>query len=278
MILLFSIINFFRPLNIILGVFTSFVVSYLIDPSHFIRFIDLAIVIICYMAGANALNDFMDIKIDTINKPNRFLVKYSIPRQYIISCIAILFLIGSWKALHIHLLAKNIALFFVLPSLILYEIILKKIPLIGNIVISLLVGSVFLYTEAGLTNSVDITLKIFILAFLLNLIREIIKDIQDINGDNANNIKTLPILIGVNATILFVRILSALFIMISMHPAYSFQYSIYYTPLILFSIHIPLLYIMWGLRVNITTKKLDYFSNVLKIMIINGIIIILLSH
>ena len=98
-------------------------------------------------------------------------------------------MIGSWKALHIHPLAKNMALFFVLPSLILYEIILKKIPLIGNVVISLLVGSVFLYTEAGLTNSVDMTLKIFILAFLLNLIREIIKDIQDIDGDNANNIK-----------------------------------------------------------------------------------------
>ena len=230
------------------------------------------------MAGANALNDFVDIKIDTINKPNRFLVKHSIPKKYIISCIAILFIIGSWKALYIPPLAKNIALFFVLPSLILYEIILKKIPLIGNIVISLLVGSVFIYTEAGLINRIDITGKIFVLAFLLNLIREIIKDIQDINGDDANHIKTLPIVIGVNGTIWFVRILSALFIMISIHPAYSFQYSVYYTPLILFSIHIPLLYIMWGLRVNITTKKLDHFSNVLKIMIINGIIIILLSH
>ena len=190
----------------------------------------------------------------------------------------ILFIIGSWKALYIYPLARNIALFFVLPSLILYEIIFKKIPLIGNIVISLLVGSVFIYTEAGLINSIDITGKIFVLAFLLNLIREIIKDIQDINGDNANNIRTLPILIGVNATILFVRAISVLFIMIYMHPVYSFQYTIYYIPLILFSIHIPLLYIMWGLRVNIATKKLDHFSNILKIMIINGIIIILLSH
>ena len=199
-------------------------------------------------------------------------------KKYIIGCIAILFFIGSWNALHIYPLAKNIALFFALPTLILYEIILKKIPLIGNIIISLLVGSVFIYTEAGLTNSINMTWKIFILAFLLNLIREIIKDIQDISGDNANNIKTLPLFIGINKTILFVRFLSTVFILLSIHPAYSFQYSIYYIPLILFSIHIPLLYIMWGLRVDITTTKLYHFSNGLKIMIINGIIIILLSH
>ena len=73
------------------------------------------------MAGANALNDLVDIEIDTINKPNRFLVKYSIPQKYIISCIVILFIIGSWKALYIYPLAKNIALFFVLPSLILFH-------------------------------------------------------------------------------------------------------------------------------------------------------------
>jgi 4-hydroxybenzoate polyprenyltransferase len=113
---------------------------------------------------------------------------------------------------------------------------------------------------------------------MLNLIREIIKDMQDINGDNLNNIKTLPIMIGISPTIILLWVLSIIFILISMHPLYTSKYSTYYIPLILFSIHIPLLYIMWGLRVNITTKKLNHFSNVLKIMIINGIIIIMLSH
>jgi len=278
MMMFFAAINFFRPLNIILGVFTSFVVSYLINPYNYIEFIDLAIIIIFYMAGANALNDLVDIKIDKINKPNRFLIKYQPPKGYVIMLIVILFIIGSWKALYIYPLARNIALFFVLPSLILYEIIFKRIPLVGNVLISLLVGSVFIYTEAGLTNNITITWKIFVLAFMLNLIREIIKDIHDIDGDEANNIKTLPILIGMKPIIIFLRLLSFIFIVISLHPSYSFQYSIYYIPLIFFSIHIPLLYIIWGLRANITTRKLHHFSNVLKIMIINGIIIILLSH
>ena len=278
MMLFFSILNFFRPLNIFLGVLTSFVVSYLIDTTNFLRIIDLGMIIIFYMAGANALNDLIDIEIDRINKPHRFLVQYSIQKKYIILLIVVLFLMGSWKALAIYPVAKNIALFFVLPFLILYEIILKRIPLVGNIIISLLVGSVFIYTEAGLINDIVVTWKIFILAFMLNLIREIIKDVQDIDGDNSNNITTLPILIGVYPTIIFLKGLSFIFILVSMHPSYTYQYSIYYIPLILFSIHIPLLYIMWGLRVDITTKKLNHFSNLLKIMIINGIIIILLSH
>ena len=278
MSLFYSIIIFFRPLNIFLGVFAAFVVSYLMDFTNFTQFFDLAIIIIFYMAGGNVLNDLVDIKIDKINKPHRFLIRHPIHKGYIIILIIILFFLGSWHALQIYPLAKNIALLFVLPALILYEILFKRIPLIGNIVVSLLVGSVFLYTEAGLTGSIVITWKIFILAFMLNLIREIIKDMQDMDGDNFNNIKTLPIIIGISPTIILLRVLSILFILISMHPLYTSKYSTYYIPLILFSIHLPLLYIMWGLRVNIATKKLNHFSNVLKIMIINGIIIIMLSH
>tara|TARA_Y100000994_G_scaffold40800_1_gene31702 strand:+ start:7187 stop:8023 length:837 start_codon:yes stop_codon:yes gene_type:complete len=275
---LFSFFLFFRPLNIALGVFTSWVVYLLIGSSNIIEFYNLNFIIICYMSGANILNDFLDINIDKLNKPNRFLVKYPFTQKYIYILIIVLFFIGSWKAWQIYPLAKNIALFFVLPLLIFYEIILKKIPLVGNIVISLLVGSVFLYTEAGLTNQIIITWKIFILAFFLNLIREIIKDLEDIYGDHQNNIQTFPIVYGQNQTIILIRALSLIFILISVSPLYIFNYSMYYIPLIFFSIHIPLLYIIWGLRVNITTTKLHFFSNILKVMIANGIIIILLSY
>ena len=110
------------------------------------------------------------------------------------------------------------------------------------------------------------------------MIREIIKDLEDINGDHQNNIQTFPIVYGQNQTILLIRALSLIFILISISPSYIFNYSMYYIPLIFFSIHIPLLYIIWGLRVNITTAKLHFFSNILKVMIANGIIIILLSY
>ena len=189
----------------------------------------------------------------------------------------IFLLIGSWFALKLQPLAQYIALLFALPLLISYEVIFKKMPLIGNIIISFLVASVFIYTEAGLTGEVKITWKIFILAFMLNLIREIIKDIHDMKGDSIYNFKTLPILVGISKTILLLRILSSIFFIISIHPIYIYEYSWHYIPLILITIRLPLLYIMWRMRVNITIKDCNNFSKLLKLMIINGIIIILLT-
>ena len=272
-----SIIKLIRPLNILLGLLTSFVVSYIIDSTHLYRFFDLSIVLVCYMIAGNILNDLMDIEIDKINKPHRFFVQYQINKMIIAIVVIILLLIGSWFALKLEPLAQYVALLFALPLLISNEVIFKKMPLIGNIIISLLVASVFIYTEAGLTGEVKITWKIFILAFMLNLIREIIKDIHDMKGDSTYNFKTLPILVGISKTILLLRILSSIFFIISIHPIYIYEYSWHYIPLILITIHLPLLYIMWRLRVNITSKECDNFSKLLKLMIINGIIIILLS-
>ena len=275
--LFFSIICFIRPFNIFLGILTCFLVSYLIDFNNFYRFIDLCVVLIFYMIGANILNDIVDIEIDRINKPHRFLVQHPINKLYIFITIIVLFTFGTWNTLKLPPLAQQLVLFFILPAIILYEFFFKRLPLLGNIIISLLVGSVFIYAEASLTGEIVITWKIFILAFILNLIREIIKDIQDIKGDATNNFKTLPIVAGIPLSIIILRILSLIFIIISMHPIYIQFYSFYYIPLILFSIHVPLLYIMWRLRVSITSKECDNFSNILKLMIINGIIIILLS-
>jgi len=275
--MLYSVFKFIRPLNIVLGVLTLFVVGYIIGPIQANNFIYLSIVLVCYMIAGNILNDFIDLEIDRINKPHRFLVKHDVSSIIIILAIVLLICIGSLFALKLLVMAKYIALLFALPLLISYELFFKKMPLIGNIVISLLVASVFIYTEAGLTGHVDITMKIFVLAFMLNLIREIIKDIQDVKGDSSHDYKTLPIILGISKTILVIRVVTALFITISFHPSYIDSYTWYYSPLIIITIHLPLLYIMWNLRDNIASKDYQYFSNLLKLLIINGIIIIIVS-
>ena len=275
--LLFSIFRFIRPLNISLGISTCFIVSYLLDFNNFNRFFDLCVVLVCYMVAGNMLNDVLDIDVDRINKPHRFLIQYPINRLYIFIVIIALFFIGSLVAFKLPVIAQRLVLFFILPLMILYEVVFKKMPLLGNIIISFLVGSVFIYTEASLNGEIFITWKVFILAFMLNLIREIIKDIKDIRGDKNNDFNTLPIVAGLSFTILFLRIISSIFIVVSVSSFYTQSYSGYYIPLIFFSIHIPLLYIMWRLRVNITIKECNNFSQFLKLMIINGMVIILLS-
>ena len=79
-------------------------------------------------------------------------------------------------------LSQWIALGLVLPLIIFYTPILKSIPLIGNIVISLMLGLVFIYTEVVVSGSLEHSMIPAILAFSLTLIREIVKDIQDIDG------------------------------------------------------------------------------------------------
>jgi len=274
---LFSIIRFIRPLNLFLGILTCIIVSYKLDFNSYKQLFDICVVLLCYMVAGNMLNDVVDINIDRINKPNRFLIRYPINKIFIIVIIIIIFSLGSFIVLRLSILAQQLTFLFILPLMILYELYFKRQPLVGNIFISLLVGSVFIFTDASLNNSISTTWPIFILAFFLNLIREIIKDMQDIRGDKKYNYHTLPISMGVSPTITILRILTITFIIISLSPLYTDSYSLYYIPLILFSIHIPLLYIMWKLRINITTKECDHFSKLLKAMIINGIIIILLT-
>ena len=114
--MLYSVIKFIRPLNITLGIITLFIVGYIVGFTQFNSFFNLSIVLACYMIAGNMLNDFMDIEIDRINKPNRFLVQYNINKNIIISVIIAFIVIGSFTALQLDMVARSIAIFFALPK------------------------------------------------------------------------------------------------------------------------------------------------------------------
>ena len=272
-------INFFiliiRPLNMLIALLSIFVIYSILSDSNISVLILIFLVMFCYMSGGYILNDFLDIEVDRINKPHRALVQYEINHHFIIILILTFFIIGSLIANILSPLSRDIAIYIALPGIISYEFIFKKIALIGNIIISILVGVVFIYSEAAIVGSVAITYKIMILAFFLNLIREIIKDIQDERGDRAYHFKTLPIILGIPKTILLIRLISILFFVASLFFAPQFI-SPYFLPLIFFTIHLPLLYINLGLKDNISSKECARFSNILKLMIINGVLIILI--
>ena len=269
-----DILYIIRPFNILIAILSVFFVINMLTVLDICIYISISSVIGFYMSGAYILNDFLDIKIDKINKPSRTLVKYDINDKILIIIIFTLFFIGSLIAYTLPDISIYIAVYITLPAIVLYELIFKKIPLIGNIIISLLVGLIFVYTEAATTESITLTYPIMILAFLLNLIREIIKDIEDRHGDSTYNFKTLPIAIGLPNTIFILRALSVLFFIISYFLLYDIL-SIYFLPLIFFTIHIPLLYINLGLKDNISSEECTKFSKMLKLMIFVGVLIIL---
>lgn len=264
-----------RPLNTLIAFFSIFVVYSLFPGFDISLFTLIALVLFCYMSGGYILNDFLDMEIDKINKPHRALVKYKINDYVIVIFIVSFFIIGTLIASLLSPLSRDIAIYIALPGIIIYEFIFKRIALIGNIIISILVGLVFVYSEAAITGDVTITYKIMILAFSLNLIREVIKDIQDEKGDRAHYFKTLPIILGITGTIYIVRFLSIMFFVVSLLFAPQFM-SPFFLPLIFFIIHLPLLYINLRLTDNISSKECARFSNILKLMIIAGVLIVLI--
>jgi geranylgeranylglycerol-phosphate geranylgeranyltransferase len=157
----------------------------------------LIFLIVFLVTGAgNAINDYYDRKIDSINRPARPIPSGRISPRAALNYSMALFAAGCLLAglvnqVCLALAALNSAL------LILYARNLKATPLAGNICVAFLTGSTFLFggAAAGLpglfANQVP-----FLLSFLISMSREIAKDIEDMAGDVAGGARTLPILAG----------------------------------------------------------------------------------
>ena len=139
---------------------------------------------------------------------------------------------------------------------IIYTPYLKGIALIGNIIISYIVSSVFIITELVLLNSfINILFYPVLLTFILTLIRELAKDIDDLDGDTAANIKTFPVVFGINYSIYLLSILTMLLVIVSLYPYYMKIYNFTYLILLVLLVQIPLIgciFYLW---------KYPYFQN-----------------
>jgi 4-hydroxybenzoate polyprenyltransferase len=150
-------------------------------------------------AAGYMINDYYDVKIDYINRPKEVVVGKGIKRRVVLLLHSFFNFIAigmGW------LVAPRIAMinFFAAFLLWLYSNRLKREPFIGNLTVALLTGfSVYLVAFFYQKNELMIfTYSIF--AFFLNLIREIIKDIEDRHGDRLHGCRTLPIVIGFRKT------------------------------------------------------------------------------
>jgi 4-hydroxybenzoate polyprenyltransferase len=155
----------------------------------------LTIAVVFTAAAGYVINDYYDIKIDYVNKPKRVVVGRIIARRTAIilhtalNFIAVvLAILVSWKVC--------VSVFLSSALLWYYANSLKRKPLIGNLVVAFLAGfSVYIM---GLLREDEskLILLFSLFAFMISLIRELIKDMEDIKGDAAHGCKTLPILIG----------------------------------------------------------------------------------
>ena len=148
----------------------------------------LAAVFLITGAG-NVFNDYVDIEADRINRPERPIPSGKVRRNSALVFSIVLFLTGNFFALMINGLCFTIAL---LNSvlLILYSVSLQHKILLGNLTIGYLVGSIFLFGGAVFLK-VNLVLILAALAMLTTITREIVKDLEDMEGDRKSFLKKL---------------------------------------------------------------------------------------
>lgn len=192
-------------------------------------FILLIIATVAIAGGGNAINDYFDVRIDEINRPDKQIVGKTISRRKAMLTHQVLTTIGVVAGLFISYRAGSAPLAFLfvfIPGLLwFYSSSYKRQFLIGNIVVAFLAALVpfivilfdqsFLYRQHGqmiLTNGLSRQLFSWIgtyaiFSFLTTLTREIVKDMQDEEGDREWESNTLPIVVGKIATKLIVGLL-----------------------------------------------------------------------
>jgi geranylgeranylglycerol-phosphate geranylgeranyltransferase len=262
-----------RPINVVITFFVV-VVAIIITQENDIElfkiiFASLAAALVT--ASGNIINDIYDIETDRISHPERVLVKGTISKkealiEYLFLNLIAIVVVSSLSNTLILIVLASILLLFI------YSYNLKKLPLVGNFTVAFLTGLAFVYGGFVSGNSLaSIVPAIF--AFLINLIREIAKDIQDIEGDSKLGYKTFPIKYGFQKSKKLIMLIIIILILFSFFPFINNLYKIEYFIIVMIIVN-PILILSLKFLYDKNLNKLSIISNLLKLDMIFGLLAI----
>jgi geranylgeranylglycerol-phosphate geranylgeranyltransferase len=193
----------------------------------------LVFLVVFMVSGAgNAINDYFDIKIDSINRPERPIPSGRVKAKEALYFSYFLFTLGTLLAFSINPICGLIALFNSL-LLILYAKTLKGTPFLGNLSIGYLTGSVFLFGASIFGfEGIKALFILFLLAGLAITAREIVKDIEDMEGDSKEGASTLPLWIGAKKAGYFAVLIGFLAVLLSPLPYFMSILGLHYLYLV----------------------------------------------
>ncbi len=230
-------------------------------------------------AAGNIINDYFDMRADRINKPERMIIGKFVKRRvailthWVINVVAfgmaiyLSYKLNTFWYLFIHLLSINVLWF--------YSTYFKRKLLIGNILVAgltalvpLLVGLYYYHHDGFIWNEFAVifpfnwfdsheyiaylSVGLAVFAFLLNLAREIIKDIQDTEGDKVLRAKTLPLIVGdtrakwIAAFVLLISLAGISFVFVKLPP---------YDGLALVSLFISLFFVVVAIILTLAAQQ-----------------------
>lgn len=242
-------------------------------------------------AGGYVINNIMDQATDNYNKPNQVVVGKNISETQAYTIFFGLNVSGVLSGFYLSNVIEKpgFASIFIIISatLYLYATSLKQIVVLGNFVVALLLAfSVLIIPIFDLLPVINpgnriimadlfsIILDYALFAFVINFIREIVKDLEDINGDYTQGMNTLPIILGISRTSKLVLIISLIpLVMVILYiKNYFFAYDLYLATIYaLITIVAPLIYFSIKMADAKKSQDFHHLSAVLKIIILFGL-------
>lgn len=296
-----------RPLNaliiVVALIITRWVTKDILDEAgiplqiHFFDFLLVCFIGTLILAAGNVINDIIDRDIDVINKPEKALIPRFISVRdtwfvyFALNGLAMalsVFLAMSYQMMG-YLMIPALAILF----LYIYSLFLKKSPIWGNIMIAILCAAMpfvaFMIEFNAIVQLGKVAPELFfklelkawsmiIFCFLLVLMREIIKDCADVEGDKANQARTFPILFGVKWSNLLVHVLMVIYLVIficmGLWRYFTFNHSYLLWAISVYCLLLVITYIQLQLHSD-NRAKFNRISTAIKVYLIFGLIFIL---
>ena len=253
-------------------------------------FFILVLASVCIAGAGYIINDYFDVNIDLVNKSSKVIIDKFIKRRWAIVLHAVLSFAGLVLSMYVGWRLQNILIplfnFLAIFILLFYSSTFKKKLLIGNILISLLTAWVILVMTLAeyrfRLSPHDIVwqrlLKLSFIyagfAFVISLVREVVKDMEDREGDVKYGCTTMPIVWGIPVSKVFAGVwIVVLTGLVMAMQIYVIQLGWWFSALYsIVTIVIPLIWVLRKLYEANTPKQFHQLSSVIKIIMLAGII------
>ncbi|HEY5405484.1 MAG TPA: geranylgeranylglycerol-phosphate geranylgeranyltransferase [Ginsengibacter sp.] len=245
---------------------------------------------VCIAAAGYIINDYFDVNIDLINKPSKLIVDRYIKRRWTIVWHIVLSFIGLVISCYIGYRLRNFYIplfnFAAINALFFYSTTFKKKLLIGNVIISLLTAWVILvltfseyrfriiFPDIYWKRLIKVSFVYAGFAFIISLIREVIKDMEDMQGDAKYGCTTMPIVWGLQVSKVFTAVwLVVLIGGVAVVQFYVIQFGWWLSAIYsLLTIIIPLTWVLRKLYTAQSPADFHKLSTAVKLIMFTGIL------
>lgn len=232
----------------------------------------LAAALVC--GAGNALNDYVDREADRTNHPVRPLPAGKLPAHTALLTAALFNVLAIAAVGFVNISVLGVALASI-ALLILYNVQLKGVPVIGNILVSILAGGTFMtggLAAGGVVFALPGPIVPAIFAFLFHLGRELLKDVADYEGDKEAGLRTLPLNTSLGAVMGLVTVIYITLILLTFVPIYLKWFSSVYGFMAVLAVDVPLVMVIGYLWFSKSAHRQKRACRALKLLMLFGLL------